>query len=135
MNEDKKIHNIEEFAHAWGIEVKDLKRSLYKYTSCGAFIEWNEKSVEIGSIAEGSDAEFTATYDFPFRMKDIEAWIEELEVLCEKAWIEANGEDYEVEDDEKWNHLPIEQKRQRNNCKYHQGRQKNTGSQLQKGNQ
>jgi len=32
-----------------------IKRGVYKYTDCGAWIEFNEEGVKIGSIVEGSD--------------------------------------------------------------------------------
>lgn len=32
-----------------------IKRGVYKYTDCGAWIEFNENGVKLGSIVEGSD--------------------------------------------------------------------------------
>lgn len=32
-----------------------IKRGVYKYTDCGASIEFNENGVKLGSIVEGSD--------------------------------------------------------------------------------
>ena len=86
------IKSINDFADAWGIEVKHLKKSIYKGTSCGAWIEWDDKRISIGSIVEGSDAEFSRTFEFPCKLEEIENWFEELEILCDDAWHEANDE-------------------------------------------
>ena len=85
------IHNIEEFASEFGSDVKSLKRDMYKYTDCGAWIEWDDKRMTIGSIVEGSDAEFDRTFEFPAYLSEINDWMEELERLTDEAWQEANG--------------------------------------------
>ena len=85
------IHSIEEFASEFGSDVKSLKHDMYKYTDCGAWIEWDDKQMQIGSIVEGSDAEFDQTFVFPFEMSEVDIWMEELERLTDEAWQEANG--------------------------------------------
>ena len=87
------IHSIEEFASEFGSDVKSLKRDMYKYTDCGAWIEWDDKQMKIGSIVEGSDAEFDQTFVFPFEMSEVDIWMEDLEILTDEAWQEANGEE------------------------------------------
>lgn len=64
------INNIMDFAEYKGIEVKNLRRDLYKYTDCGAWIEYDVRGITIGTITEGSDAEFSITLKFPFTSKD-----------------------------------------------------------------
>ena len=64
---------------------------MYKYTNCGAWIRWNDDYMEIGSIVEGSDAEFSRTFKFPCIAKDVDNWLEELERLTDEAWQKANG--------------------------------------------
>ena len=32
-----------------------IKRGVYKYTDCGAWVKFNENGVRLGSIVEGSD--------------------------------------------------------------------------------
>ena len=49
----------------------------------------------IGRIVEGSDAEFSKTFNFPVNIKKINQWFEELEELTEEAWHEANDYDEE----------------------------------------
>lgn len=86
------IHNIEELAHEIGSSVESLKRDVYKYTDCGAWIQWDDEWVRIGSIVEGSDAEFDKTFTFPVSLEEINDWFEELEALTDEAWREANGD-------------------------------------------
>ena len=70
-----------------------IKHDVYKYTDCGAWIEWDDASVTIGSIVEGSDAEFSRTLVFPFDSDDYDDWIGGLECLVDAAWHEANDEE------------------------------------------
>lgn len=44
----------------------------------------------IGSIVEGSDAEFYQSFWFPVDTDVLDAWVNELEELCDEAWHEAN---------------------------------------------
>ena len=67
-----KVNNIEEYASYLGIPVDSLKRSIYKYTDCGAWIDWDDNRVTIGSIVEGSDAEFSKTFLFPVEVSRID---------------------------------------------------------------
>lgn len=87
-----KINNIKDYADYVGVEVEDLERATYKYTDCGAWIRWNDEEMEIGSIVEGSDAEFDRTFKFPTTSEAIDNWFEELEQLVDEAWHEANGD-------------------------------------------
>ena len=88
------IHNIYEAAKAHGYDdPEQLKHAIYKYTDCGAWIDWDDTSVTIGSIVEGSDAEFLETFSFPVSKDDLDSWCEELERLTSEAWEAANCED------------------------------------------
>ena len=92
------INSVADMVKGKGLEYPEqLERYAYKYTDCGAWISWDEHSVSIGSIVEGSDAEFAETFSFPVDSDVLDAWVEELERLCDEAWHEANDED---EDDE-----------------------------------
>ncbi len=86
------ISNINDYAKYLGTEVKHLEKDLYKYTDCGAWIIWTDKDITIGSIVEGSDAEFSQTFTFPTTTEEIDAWLEELENLTDEAFREANEE-------------------------------------------
>lgn len=69
----------------------EIKRGVYKYTDCGAWIEFNETGIKLGSIVEGSDygadsidltwkeipAKFTASLDV-------------IEEQCDLIWQWAN---------------------------------------------
>ena len=47
---------------------EEAKRNLYKYTECGAFIEFEKDGIVLGSIVEGSDE---GTTTFKLKYKDI----------------------------------------------------------------
>lgn len=89
----KTINNINDLAAAFDTTTEHIERVLYKETECGAWISWTDETVSIGSIVEGSDAEFDQTFRFPVDFRDIEAWIEDLEALCDEAWHETNDEE------------------------------------------
>lgn len=93
-----KLNNITDVAEKWlGVSVSDLEKSLYKGTACGAWINWDDSKVSIGSIVEGSDAEFDETFLFPVESEALDDWLDELENLTDEAWKEANcseGEEY-----------------------------------------
>lgn len=86
------IRNIEDLATYLGTTVDRLEHDVYKYTDCGAWITWNDESVTIGSIVEGSDAEFSETFSYPIDSVQIDIWFEELEELTDEAWHEANDD-------------------------------------------
>lgn len=88
-----KITSLEELCEYRGVkDSRELNRDLYKYTDCGAGIVFAEDHVTVGSIVEGSDAEFYRDFKYPFEAEDFDNWIDELEGLCDEAWHEANGE-------------------------------------------
>jgi hypothetical protein len=72
--------------------VKRLERAIYKYTDCGAWIQERMSGVLIGSIVEGSDAEFSTFLTFPFKEEDFSNTIQWLEAACSEEWHRANEE-------------------------------------------
>lgn len=87
------INSIDDIVKGKGLErAGQLEHYVYKYTDCGAWISWNDKSVTIGSIVEGSDAEFVRSFLFPVDSDVLDAWVNELEDLCNEAWHEANDD-------------------------------------------
>lgn len=92
------LNNIHDVAQWFGVDDPErLHRALYKETACGAWIRWDTATVTIGSIVEGSDAEFDETFTFPLSSEIIEDWLEELEDLTDEAWREANEGDEDAE--------------------------------------
>lgn len=87
------IHNINEFASLFGTTPDHLEHAIYNGTTCGAWIMWNCTSVSIGSIVEGSDAEFSCKFSYPFESTAIFKWLDDLEELTTNAWNEANADD------------------------------------------
>lgn len=86
------INGINDLANCFGTTVDRLEHDLYKYTDCGAWIIWDDESVTIGSIVEGSDAEFDRRFVYPFESQEVSDWMDELEDLTDEAWHEANDE-------------------------------------------
>ena len=72
--------------------VDSIVRDIYDSTECGAWIFWDDKAVTIGTIVEGSDAEFSNTLDFPFHENAFDSWVELLEEMANEAWHEANDD-------------------------------------------
>jgi len=93
------IRNIEDLAKEFGTSVEHLERMIYKYTDCGAWIHWTDKTVQLGSIVEGSDYEVTATaLEFPFEMEEFNDTLQWVEDEASEAWCEAH--DFDEESDE-----------------------------------
>ena len=90
MEKSVTIRSIKEFCDWWGEDIDHIEKSVYKNTDCGAWITWDDTSITIGSIVEGSDAEFDSTFEFPFESEEIDDWLIELERLTDEAWHEAN---------------------------------------------
>ena len=42
---------------------KLIDRAVYKGTSCGAWVQFDEKGIMVGTIVEGSDAEYSERID------------------------------------------------------------------------
>lgn len=59
-----------------------IARSLYKFTNCGAFIHFDDKGVVVGTIIEGSDAEFSERLD----LKGVDVSEEGAKLLQERFW-------------------------------------------------
>lgn len=87
----KTINNINDLAEYLGTSVEHLRHDVYKYTACGAWIDWDNEQVTFGSIVEGSDAEFCYTLLFPFSSNEYEANMKDLEDMVDFAWREANN--------------------------------------------
>ncbi|MBO5967285.1 MAG: hypothetical protein J6S14_02170 [Clostridia bacterium] len=89
------INNIHDLAIHFGTSVNRLERDIYKYTDCGAWITYDSGSVTVGSIVEGSDAEFSHDFVFPFSSESFDCWLDELEALTDEAWHEANDDGWD----------------------------------------
>ncbi len=68
------------------------KRNLYKFTDCGAFIEFEDDGIVIGSIVEGSD-NGTETFHLKYGQFDkvkLNETIETIEKQASLIWAWAN---------------------------------------------
>ena len=89
------IHNLQDLLSQrnCGEETfAQLKRSIYKYTSCGAWIIETEYGVELGSIVEGVD-EGTQTYalNFPFSIDQFQDALQSVEDEAQEIWNATHG--------------------------------------------
>lgn len=93
--EQKKINNFEEFVEARGFDEKtreDVHRTTYKYSVCGAWIEFNEDSVILGSIVEGVDEGVgPVVLKYPFELDDFWKMLESVEEESERIWNLTHG--------------------------------------------
>ena len=88
------IHNIAELAEEYGTTVDRLERDIYKYTACGAWIDWDDKQVCLGTIVEGSDIEIEASpLEFPFEMDEFWNTLKWVEAEADCAWNEWGEEE------------------------------------------
>jgi plastocyanin len=98
------IHNRAElcdkiFGESENVTDEHLSHEVYKNTSCGAWFKSEDNGVCLGTIVEGSDAEFSRSLSYPFSVVEWDATINELETLAEEAWQEANEEDDDMQFD------------------------------------
>jgi len=74
------------------------KRMVYKYTDCGAWLEFlpRRAGIRVGSIVEGCDFG-TATYSllYPFTPEDYDERIKAVEAEADALWKWANEDDCE----------------------------------------
>ena len=109
LDPDRHLYNNEEPDHvsdAWeainayfGQEEGDrnekvIKKQIYKHTDCGAWIEFEENGIRLGSIVEGSDSG-CASYFIPWRRvteATISERIEAVEKEATAIWDWANEE-------------------------------------------
>lgn len=84
-------------------DIKRIEKAIYKGTDCGAWIKFDENGIMVGSIVEGSDAEFseridvsgTGDVDDPFQLISdrVFAALERINKAACEAWDEANSEE------------------------------------------
>jgi hypothetical protein len=80
-----------EFFHAANRD--EAERNLYESTDCGAWIEFDEYRIVLGSIVEGCDfgtATYPLYYEHSFTRADIQARIDAIEAEAAALWTWAN---------------------------------------------
>ena len=90
-----KVNNLKEFLEARGcgeVSAAQAKRSTYKYTSCGAWLEVDKEGVSVGSIVEGCD-EGTETHQlkYPFSIWEFWSALDAVEEEASKIWNDTHG--------------------------------------------
>ena len=93
MNEENAAFGmflVEVIAESCGLEFKGsiselerrIDRAVYKGTDCGAWVLFDEKGIVVGSIVEGSDAEFSERID----LTGIDISDKGAELLTQRFW-------------------------------------------------
>lgn len=97
---------IETIANNIGVEAKPerIDRAIYKGTDCGAWVRFDEQGVMVGTIVEGSDAEFSkriqvrdlANLENPEKILLERFWnaVQEAEDFSSQVWAEKGEEDF-----------------------------------------
>lgn len=70
------------------------EKRIYKYTDCGAWIEFHDWGISLGSIVEGCDfgtATYPLYYSDKFTEKDIQDRIDAIEAEADALWEWANS--------------------------------------------
>lgn len=95
---------IEAIAKTIGIEpdAKRIDRAIYKGTACGAWVRFDEKGIMVGTIVEGSDAEFSKRID----LTGIDTDEAGEKLLAERFW--AALQEAEDFSDEVWGQMEME---------------------------
>lgn len=84
-------HAVLEFFSAENEE--EAKRNCYRYTDCGAYLEFDENGIVLGSIIEGCDFgtnEYNLNYADDFTSKEIQECIDNIEIEASALWDWAN---------------------------------------------
>jgi hypothetical protein len=88
------IENSQDVARYFGLEEHEqdrVSRQLYKATDCGAWLQFIDDGVMVGTIVEGADVEpESITLTFPFTENDFNAAIQTLEEQAAEIWHEWN---------------------------------------------
>lgn len=95
------INNLNDLAESMGINIKQsrdkikrlIEKSVYKGTSCGAWITFTMAGVRVGSIVEGTDV-CTETRSFVWgKFTDVEFWnaLTQIEEQADEIWNATHG--------------------------------------------
>ena len=78
--------------HDLGDEPSRWPKAIYKGTDCGAWFKMDGLTVTVGSIVEGSDAEFSDSLTYPFSRKSFWELVQSINDAACAAWDEAHEE-------------------------------------------
>tara|TARA_R100001082_G_C4243108_1_gene108216 strand:- start:156 stop:521 length:366 start_codon:yes stop_codon:yes gene_type:complete len=89
------VNDMQDFLVARNCGEEDfsqVKRSTYKYTSCGAWIAEEDQGVRVGSIVEGCDwGTETHELNYPFEIDCFWKALELVEKEAEEIWKDTHG--------------------------------------------
>jgi len=83
-------------AHLYAENRAQATKHVYKYTDCGAWVDFKDDYIRVGSIVEGADFG-TCVYKlaYPFKPELYDRCIEAIEAEADAIWKWANEEDGE----------------------------------------
>lgn len=77
---------------------EQAQRHLYKYTDCGAWVEFTPEGVRVGSIVEGADfGTHIYPLSYPMLSADLDARIKAIEEEADLIWQWANEGDQDID--------------------------------------
>jgi len=91
---EKTVKGLEGLAAVWGVEPTEaaISKAVYKGTHCGAWIDFFDGGVRVGSIVEGADfGTKVYTVKFPCEEDDIHIALQLVEDEAADIWAVVNG--------------------------------------------
>ena len=115
------INNLQDLLTARNCGEKtfaELKKNIYKYTDCGAWIEESPTEISLGSIVEGCDyGTDTFILPFPFSKDQFDLALDMVESQAEEIWRDTHGCEHCFSDSyEEFDQRPIDP-----DCKHCEG--------------
>jgi len=86
-----------------GCPVHRIQKALFKGTACGAWIQFTESGLAVGSIVEGSDIDCESHYFDWTGEEDVESFLskalDEIELEADILWRERNEFEEDLKED------------------------------------
>ena len=92
VQQDTIIKCVADLAKEIGVDVEGIKKAIYKNTDCGAWIEFENDCIKMGSIVEGVD-ECTETHilEYPFSANVFWSALQSIEDQANEIWNNTHG--------------------------------------------
>jgi hypothetical protein len=70
-----------------------FKKAIFKGTKCGAWVDWDDDEVRVGSIVEGVDGDPVPAHHLKFPFENAAFWsaLEEVEEDAHYVWMQTHG--------------------------------------------
>lgn len=74
-----------------------MDKVIYEETECGAHVKFDQIGFDLTCIVEGSNAEFSERFDFPFHSHGLGEYLCDLTARAHDAWVEAHNTQDQVQ--------------------------------------